>query len=239
MKRSTALTQSQLAELVAFVVEGALSVGHTNVKAQWDVKLPDLRTGTLRQVDVCVTYDVGDREMRRIVEVESKSRKMGSEALDELEGKMEALGAARGTLVSAGSFTGPTLERVAASAHRIDAVTLRKAKLNDWPAQVKAREITFKIGGSAEAVQLVPYVYADAVLQKDRFFVAYGVKRLRDHELVAMLLRASDGSKFADGHDYRLVTLARDLTNTGHPGPTLSHRVSYTMPDGKKEEIVF
>lgn len=94
------LTRSQLIEIVAHIVELELAADHKNVRAEWDVQLPETRTETLRQVDVCVTYDVGDREMFRIVEVQDRTSKMGSPFVDQVEGKRDALGAARATLVS-------------------------------------------------------------------------------------------------------------------------------------------
>ena len=72
---------------------------------------------------------------------------MGSPFVDQIEGKREALGASRATLVSMAGFTEPALKRVGAQSKTLDAVHLRPATDDDWPRRLAMREMGFELHG--------------------------------------------------------------------------------------------
>lgn len=90
----------------------------------FDARLPELGTGTLRQVDVAIETTQAGRSYVRIVEVQHRSRSVTLQFIDSLQGKMSALGAHRATIVATAGFTQTAIERVATYGHQVDARSL-------------------------------------------------------------------------------------------------------------------
>jgi hypothetical protein len=229
------LRRSEVVELVAHIVELELAVEYANVRAEWDVQLPEVQTGTLRQVDVSVTYDVGDREMFRIVEVQDRQRRMDSPFVDQVEGKREALGAARATLVSTAGFSVPALRRIRSQPTRLDAVLLRDARDEEWPRQLGLRKMEFKLAGRTIGVPLTGRIYSDALTAADRFFIAYGAAQEHHVQgLVAWVFR-TDGKKLPGNRPFGLYTWLRmRVPNGSWAAVELEMKVESTSPDGTR-----
>jgi hypothetical protein len=227
------LPSSSVLELVAHVVEEELALEHSNVRAQWNVELPERITGTRRQVDVAVTYDVGDREMIRIVEVQDRTRKVGSPFVDQVEGKREVLGAARATLVSTAGFTGPALSRIASKKAHLDGVLLRLADSPEWPERFQIREMRFEVQSRPITVPLVGRIYEDALTEVSRLFVAYGAAREPDVVGAFMFVFRSDGQKLAGNRPFAPYSwLALRLPGGTSVRLDPEFEVAGTRPDG-------
>jgi hypothetical protein len=224
-------------ELVSHAVEQELADGRPEVRVEWDARLPETATGTVRQVDVRITFDPHDRPLTRIVEVQHRSAKVGSEYLDRLSGKARALGAARATIVCTAGFTRPALERVRSERLFLDAVHLRVARRDEWPDQLIQRNLPLEFGTSWVSQPLVGRVYEDAVTQVARFFVAYADFTTPEFTGGMTFLFPAAGVKLAEGKPFGIrVWTKRD---GDRPGPKVEMVCQQLDSDGTFTEMVF
>ena len=70
-----ALARWKLLELATLFVELDIARNAQGVRVEYDVRLPDLLTKRLRQVDVAVSYQIGEQEFLRTIEVQDRSSK--------------------------------------------------------------------------------------------------------------------------------------------------------------------
>lgn len=223
-------------ELVTHAVEQELADGRPDVAVEWDARLPETATGTVRQVDVSVTFDVHDRPLTRIVEVQHRSAKVGSEFLDRISGKAEALGAARATIVATAGFTRPALDRVRSKRHFLDAVHLRAARRDEWPDQLVQRSLPFHTGTSSVTSPLVGRVYEDAVTQAARFFVAYTDVATPEFTGGMTFLFPAEGVELSQGKPLGIRIWAK--RDGDRPGPGVEMVCQRLGRDGTFTELV-
>ena len=128
--RPDVLRRWQLLEVVAHVLELEHGAGSS---VTYNAQLSELQTGTPRQVDVAVELVQAGRRFLRIVEVQHRNRKVTLQQIDNIQGKLSALGAHRATMVATAGFTHTAIERVRIYKHQIDARSLIGMSAEDWP----------------------------------------------------------------------------------------------------------
>jgi hypothetical protein len=119
----------QLIEVAVHVLELQHAAGSTVI---YDATLPDLITGTPRQIDVLVETRQSGRLLRRMVEVRDRGRPVSVEFLDQVQTKQQRVGAHRATIVSTRGFSRSSVSRLRADAHTIDGTELRADAWPDW-----------------------------------------------------------------------------------------------------------
>jgi hypothetical protein len=137
------LKRGELAEVVVHAIELEQGLGSA---VTFNAKIPGLRTGDLRQVDVAVETQQAGRTFLRMVEVRDKGRPMATTVLDEIFGKMEDIAAHRATIVSTSGFYRPTIERARQNQHRVDLLHLAKGRPEEWPSRFTFRDLIIERG---------------------------------------------------------------------------------------------
>ncbi|MFO0834410.1 MAG: restriction endonuclease [Phycisphaerales bacterium] len=83
---------------------------------QFDVKVPDVQTGTLRQADAWITLRLGDHiPMSILVSCKDHSRPLDIGEAETFAAEMRSLGATQGVLYSRSGFTEPAVAKARAS----------------------------------------------------------------------------------------------------------------------------
>jgi hypothetical protein len=92
--------------------------------------LEDVRTGELREVDVCIEANVGSYPLRVCIECRGQARKPSVEWVEQMHAKHSDLPTDKLVLVSRSGFTGPALEK--AAAYGMITLALNEAEQADW-----------------------------------------------------------------------------------------------------------
>lgn len=100
MKRSAEWRDFE--KLVARIEEAAAPL---QAVVSVDDKIPDLVTGTLRQVDASIRYKVGTADVLIVIECRKRSRKPDVTWIEQLATKCSAIGAAKTIAVSQTGFS--------------------------------------------------------------------------------------------------------------------------------------
>jgi len=108
---------------------------HRNASITPDETLPDLDTGSPRQIDVCIRLREGPMEIMGIVEARDRSRKVGVAYIEEVISKKASVGADFAIIVSNKGFGGPAIEK--AKRYGIRLFTLEEALSLDWSDTIK------------------------------------------------------------------------------------------------------
>jgi hypothetical protein len=172
------LSRAQVLELVAHIVELQIGGG---ARVLYDQKLSETATHNLRQVDVAIFAEVSGREFLRIVEVQDRKSRVGSKFIDEVAGKLTALGAHRATIVAGAGFTKGAQNKVyAVHSPYMDLVELRPGKAEEWPSHFNNHSMTFGVTVNREGIveritlPLMHRRYIDVMKRSVMYDVLYG-----------------------------------------------------------------
>jgi hypothetical protein len=168
------LPRWKLLELGALAVEMELAGRDPAPGITFDDRIADRETGDLRQVDVAVRYQLAGREFLRTIE--ATAEEIGSEAVDEAEGKARRIGAHRTTLLTATGFTEPARRRLERNAALLDGVHLRDPREEEWPIRwpYPALHIGSEATGIETRTELQPLAYADALTDRAELLLLVG-----------------------------------------------------------------
>lgn len=234
--RPRALPRGAVTELAAHVIELVLAEDDATVRQVClNAHIPELHTHNPRQVDIYLDYEHAGRRFVRTVEVRSRNRPSGPQWVDEAEGKAQAIGAHRTTLVSTAGFTRGALDRVRAKGDLLDAVHLRPAVAADWPFTWESPSICIDFGSESTVCPLQARAYCDATTDRVRKLILYGEYGTnRSAGFVAFVGPASD--QLAPGE---LVNLEPFFFGTGEAPPTRDSRLrlNFITDDGKTRVI--
>ena len=162
------------------------------VVLDFDARLPETASGRRRQVDVAVHYEISGRRFLRIVEVQDRTRRVGSQFVDGIEGKARALGAHRATIVATAGFTQGAIDRITAACMQLDGLTFGDPDEFRWPVNIPLPQLEVNVEGRLTNVRLEKSALIDAVTRRPEFLVAYGAVDVQDiHEGVVVLVPSS------------------------------------------------
>jgi hypothetical protein len=173
MPQPEELPRGALAELASHIIEIEMA-RREGVPAQvvFNAELPERETGTYRQVDSAMRYELAGRPYVRTVEARDRKRKIGPEFIDQIVGKAGRLGIHRTTIVSTAGYTSTALRRIEAQGELLDAVDLRPAKPADWLVRPpETSQIYFD--DVPIAVQFETRAYCDAMSGARHWSIAY------------------------------------------------------------------
>jgi hypothetical protein len=224
------LKKGQLLEIVEHAVERQLHAGET-ARVLFDQKIPEIITGTLRQVDTAVFVASGGHEYLRSVEVQDRGSRAGSQTIDWVAEKARSIGAHRVTLATRAGFTKGALERIEKQyPSLIDPVELRPGKPEEWPPNIQIRNVAFKIGGEVIRSDLHRLRYIDARSGKLVYQVLYWVAPIPSGDIVGCALVDPAASETDHGlRDFFFLTHAAYV-----PGDRIRVTLSYETPDGEE-----
>ncbi len=197
MGKSGIFPPGRAIEIVVLAIEILLSeqFGGEELSIVRGIKIPDLHTGRLREVDIGVATIINGRIFKRIVEVRDRGKAVGSAVVDEVVGKMQALGIHRATIVSTSGFTEPALAKVSDKHSILDAIHLRllspeelPVEWNDFrvafptrdPNMVKKQSNEHSINVDIVSIPGIAFfplrglVYSDAISKKGLLIIVFG-----------------------------------------------------------------
>lgn len=112
-------------------IERAFSGSTAKIKI--NDRIPDIETGTLREIDISIRAKVGSMDLLTIVECRDRNHKADSRWIEELDGKRKSVGAHKVVAVSRNGFTDEAITK--AKIRNIETRTLRKLKqrqIREW-----------------------------------------------------------------------------------------------------------
>lgn len=142
-----------------------------------------------RQVDLLVTFPSGRRLM---VEVQKRSRRIGHEFIDAVEGKLTFVGVESAHLVSSAGFTGDAVERIRHSNGRIIASHVRSPG-PEWSISSSASLILELADGNRHPIALRGRTILDPLSGNIRHLVLEGLDENTKTLAVAPILRRGPG----------------------------------------------
>ncbi len=139
-----------------------------------DVKLEGRATGRKRQVDVLVTQQVGQYEIRIVIECKDHARPVDVKGVETFYGQLDDVGGQKGVLVCPSGFTGTAKSR--AEGLQIDLYSPVDTQPHKWQATVavpalcdfRSAAMSFRLRTSGPYPFQMPYdFYRQSVLYDD------------------------------------------------------------------------
>jgi len=163
---------------------------HKKAKIEKNVKIPDVDTGELRQVDICLKLEDGPTNFFAIIEVRDRSRPVSVSYIEEIANKQKSVKANAAFIVSKSGFYQTAIKK--AEKFGIKTLTYEEATNENWSKWISGNEIS---------VYLRKWGKARVVLAEKgsthRFIASSKILQILTNNKKAKVIKTSDGKTFA------------------------------------------